>query len=271
MRVHYLLRGDHYWSNVLDETESGIIEACLAEDRIQLHFHTELHELVGKKGRLQAVRVRSGQEVREIKASMLAIAIGIQPRKELAVKGGLKVDRGILVDDCLATSHAGIYAAGDVAQVYDPASQSYILDSLWSPAREQGRVAGLNMAGVETHYCKPPALNVTRLAGITTTIIGAVGRGRDADLVSITHGDSEAWRQKPDAQIAQHSHEVNRVRLLIGKSTLLGAIVMGEQSLSEPLKRIVSEQVDITPIREQLIQDQSRIKELILGFGGHNA
>ena len=45
--------------------------------------------------------------------------------------------------------------------------------------------------------------NVTRLAGLTTTIIGTVGRGRDDDLVGIARGDSETWRQLADCMIAQ--------------------------------------------------------------------
>jgi len=33
--------------------------------------------------------------------------------------------------------------------------------------------------------------NVTRLAGLTTTLIGTVGRGHDDDLVGVARGDSE--------------------------------------------------------------------------------
>src|SRR6185436_7640 len=108
------------------------------------------------------------------------------------------------------------------------------LDSLWNPAREQGFAAGLNMAGKRTAYTKSVPFNVTRLAGLTTTIIGMVGRGRDDDLVGIARGDRETWRELPDAVLAQSGFEVNRVRLLVGEKTLLGAIVMGDQKLSLP-------------------------------------
>ena len=73
------------------------------------------------------------------------------------------------------------------------------------------------MAGKRTAYIKSAPFNVTRLAGLTTTIIGAVGRGRDDDLVGIARGDSETFRSLPDAISAQSGFDVNRLRLLIGE------------------------------------------------------
>jgi NAD(P)H-nitrite reductase large subunit len=263
MKVHYLLRGDRYWSNVLDEHESSIVEHRLKEERVNLHYHAEVIEVTGNNGRVNGIRLLNGKTV---KCDLVAYAIGIRPRVELAKKAGLAIDRGILVNEYLQTNDAGIYAAGDVAQAYDPMTGRSILDSLWSPARDQGRVAGLNMAGQRTAYLKAPPLNVTRLAGLTTTIIGTVGRGRDDDLVGIARGDSETWRELPDATVAQSGFEVNRVRLMIGEKIVLGAIVMGDQKLSLPLERIVSEHVDISPIRERLLAPNARVGDVITEF-----
>jgi NADPH-dependent 2,4-dienoyl-CoA reductase/sulfur reductase-like enzyme len=141
-----------------------------------------------------------------------------------------------------------------------------VLDSLWGPARQQGYAAGLNMAGIKTAYTKPAPFNVTRLAGLTTTIIGTVGRGRDADVVGIARGDSETWRQLPDSMIAQTGFEVNHLRLVVGEKTLLGAIVMGDQKLSYPLEKIVTESVDILPIRERLLAPNAKIGDVIAEF-----
>ncbi|MBL8050368.1 MAG: FAD-dependent oxidoreductase, partial [Anaerolineales bacterium] len=40
VKVHYLLRGDRYWSNVLDEQESQIVQTRLQEEGVTLHFHS---------------------------------------------------------------------------------------------------------------------------------------------------------------------------------------------------------------------------------------
>lgn len=263
VRTHYFLRRDRYWHNVLDETESRIVEERLREHGVRIHYNTELAEILGKYGRVIGVRTQGG---RQIACQLVAIAVGVLPRKELGVACGLEAERGLLVDEYLQTSQEDIFAAGDVAQVYDPFTKKSIVDTLWGPAREQGTAAGFNMAGKRFPYRKPIAFNVTRLAGLTTTIIGTVGRGRDEDLVSIARGDSETWRQLPDAIVAQDNFQVNRLRLLIGERTILGAIVMGDQTLSRPIQQLVAEQVDISKIRERLLQPRAPIGDVIAEF-----
>jgi NAD(P)H-nitrite reductase large subunit len=263
MNVHYLLRGDRYWSNVLDEQESRIVERRLLAEGVVLHHHAEVIEITGSNGKAGAVRLLNGQT---LKCDLVAYAIGIRPRVELAKQAGLAIDRGILVNEYLQTNDPDVFAAGDVAQAYDPLSGRSILDSLWTPARQQGVAAGLNMAGKRTAYIKSPPFNVTRLAGLTTTIIGMVGRGRDDDLVGIARGDSETWRELPDAMIAQTGFDVNRLRLLVGERKLLGAIVMGDQKLSYPLEKIISGQVDISSIREKLLVPNAKIADIVAEF-----
>ena len=261
--VHYLLRGDRYWSNVLDQRESLIVEERLLAEGVTLHHHAELVEITGKNGRINGVRLLDG---RAIKCDLLAFAIGIRPCMELAQNIDLALDRGILVNEHLQTNDPDIFAAGDVAQAYDPLSGRSVLDSLWNPARDQGRVAGLNMAGRKTAYLKSAPFNVTRLAGLTTTIIGAVGHGHDDDLVGIARGDSETWRDVPDVLVAQTGFDVNHMRLLIGEKKLIGAVLMGDQTLSWPLQKMVEGGADISSIREKLMVPDAPIADLIAEY-----
>jgi len=266
VKVHYLLRGERYWNNVLDPIEARIIEKRLKEEGVQIHYHSELGEVIQKNGRVVGVRTKDGLK---IDCELLAVAVGIQPRIELAVAAGIAVERGILVDEYLRTNLPDIFAAGDVAQVYDPASGKAMLDSLWGPAREQGAVAGLNMASSPEEfqpYSKKVPFNVTRLAGLTTTIIGTVGQGRDDDLLGIARGDSETWRQLPDVLAVQSDFEVNRVRLLLGERQLVGAVVMGDQKLSHPLQHLIRQGVDISPIHERLLQPGAPLAEIIIEY-----
>lgn len=263
LKVHYVLRSARYWSGVLDELESGVIESLLRQEGITLHHKSEISEIVGRNGKINAVRLSDG---RILKADLLAYAIGIAPRIGLAREAGLACERGILVNESLQTSQPDIYAAGDVAQVFDPASGKHLLDSLWNPAREQGRAAARSMAGQTVAYAKPPVFNVTRLAGLTVTIIGAVGNPGDPDLLGIARGDSETWRQVPDVIIAQGGFEVNRLRLMVGEKQLLGAVVMGDQKLSGPLQAIIGQKADISPIRTQLLAPNAPIADLVAQF-----
>ncbi|MCC6501247.1 MAG: NAD(P)/FAD-dependent oxidoreductase [Anaerolineales bacterium] len=262
VRVHYLLRGDRYWSNVLDETESRMIERRLQEEGVTLHFHASVAEALGKT-RLTGVKLNDGKTMR---CDILAYAIGVQPRVQLARESGLQCERGIVVNEYLQTNDEQIYAAGDVAQVYDPFLKKTVLDSLWHLARDQGHIAGLNMTGEKQAYVRNVPFNVTRLAGLTATIIGTVGSGRDEDVVGIARGDSETWRQLPDAIVAQSGFDENRVRILVGDRTLIGAVVIGDQTISAPLQRIIREGIDIRPMRDQLLARNARIADVVVDF-----
>jgi nitrite reductase (NADH) large subunit len=265
LKVHLLIRGARYWSNVLDENESNIIQHRLKEDKITVHYETELAEVLGRQGRVIGIRTGNGLQ---IGCDMLAYAIGVQPRIQLAKEAGIACDRGILADEHLRTNFQNIFAAGDVAQVHDPISGRSVIDSLWTPARDQGEVAGMNMAGKSRVYIKPISFNVTRLAGLTTTIIGnvGIGSGRDEDQVAIARGDSETWRNIPDAIIAQSGFDVNHLRLMVAGRNIVGAIVMGDQKLSTALQTLIRERIDISSIREPLLASNAPIAEILAGF-----
>jgi NAD(P)H-nitrite reductase large subunit len=250
--------------------ESKILEKRLEEEGIVLQRQTELAEILakpagfsGKSDRVGAIRTTKGQQ---IKCDMVAYAIGVQPRTILAKAAGIACERGILADEHLRTNLPDIFSAGDVAQVYDPASGRSVIDSLWHPAREQGFTAGLNMAGQTVAYRKSVPFNVTRLGGLTTTIIGAVGSGKDGDPVAIARGDSETWRDIPDAILAQSGFDVNHLRLMVGQKNIVGAIVIGDQKLSAPLQAIIRDQVDISAIRERLIAPNAPLGDILAHF-----
>ena len=57
------------------------------------------------------------------------------------------MDDGILVNHHLETNQPGIYAAGDVANFYDPITRSRRRSEHWDNAVKQGRVAAWNMLG----------------------------------------------------------------------------------------------------------------------------
>ena len=197
---------------------------------------------------------------------MVAVGIGVRARQELAQAAGLKTDRGILVNEYFQTSRLDIFAAGDVAQIFDPLTGRSSIDNLWYPGRKQGRIAALNMAGKDQTYQRTVAINVLRLAGVMTTIIGSIGSGRDEGPVYTTRGSSETWQQLPNTLAAEVSMDEGQVRLILGEHTLLGAVVMGDQKLSRPIRELIKDQVDITPIHDQLLQSGPQLGHQIMDY-----
>lgn len=249
MDVHYFLRGDRYWSDVLDETESRIVMDRLAHEGMTLRLNTQVKRVLTENGQVAGVETTAGAVVR---CRLLAYAIGVKPRLELAKASGLAVDRGIVVDAQLRTSAPDVFAAGDVAQVRNADGTPGALDVLWPTALAQGRIAGENMAGGQRPYLKKTPFNVTQLAGLKVTILGSVGVGTTQDLVAVARGDSETWRLRLRTFAVGERDDVDRVRLMVGPTRIAGAVVMGDQTWSVPLQRLIAEEADIRPIRPAL-------------------
>lgn len=263
VRVHYFLRGNRYWANVLDEAESRIIENHLISQGVILHCMTEISEIYGRNSRVRGVKTKQGET---IKCGIVGICIGVRARMELAQAAGLATDRGILVNEYLQTNDPDIYAAGDVAQVFDLKTKRLVMDSLWMPGRIQGRTAALNMAGKRQAYQRKVDINVLRLAEMMVSIIGSIGSGRDEDLASVARGSSETWLQLPNSIAIESGNAINNVRLMVGERTLLGGLVLGDQKLSVPLQELIDKQTDITSIRSQLLRPGAQLGEIIMDF-----
>ena len=268
VHVHYFMRKDRYWRNVLSESESRIIELALGREGVEIHPFTDLAAIRGRGGRVAAVETSDGDVIR---CDLVAAAVGVRPRIELARAAGLRCERGILVDEYLRAGDPDIFAAGDIAETADAGTGHRQLEVLWNSALRKGRVAGLNMAaggGAEPvqRYVQDAPINVTRLAGLHTTIIGSVGSGADADLEGLSRGDSQIWSELCERAIVEAQRGDAHVRLALGEHTIAGSVVMGDQTLSYPLQELIEERVDVTGAVAALEAPEAPIVELINGL-----
>jgi NADPH-dependent 2,4-dienoyl-CoA reductase/sulfur reductase-like enzyme len=111
------------------------------------------------RGNRHALKLRNaqGQAERELVVDGVVAGIGIQPNVELAQASGLEVDNGIHVDSSLRTSNPDIYAAGDVANFYNPALDKRLRVEHEDNANTMGQLAGQAMAGRTVNYDHLPS------------------------------------------------------------------------------------------------------------------
>ncbi len=109
----------------------------------------ELVSDIDQRGTEYTIHMKSG---REIGVDHVIAGIGILPNTSLAETAGITVENGILVDEFLQTNQADIYAAGDVANIYNPILEVRQRVEHEDNALTSGKAAGRNMAGDATPY-----------------------------------------------------------------------------------------------------------------------
>ena len=93
---------------------------------------------------------------KEIPVDVVVAGLGIQPNVELAEQAGLRVENGIVVDELLRTSASDIFAAGDVANFFNPALGTRLRVEHEDNANTMGAAAGRSMAGKGSPYTHLP-------------------------------------------------------------------------------------------------------------------
>lgn len=91
----------------------------------------------------------------ELNTDRLVLALGVEPRTELAEFAGLTVEEGVVVDENLQTSAADVYAAGDIARFPDALLGGRRVEHA-DAAETQGLAAGRAMAGRAEAYTHTP-------------------------------------------------------------------------------------------------------------------
>jgi 3-phenylpropionate/trans-cinnamate dioxygenase ferredoxin reductase subunit len=133
--------------------EAAPIFADLHRDHgVELRCQVSVAELAGRNGAVTGVNLSDGSR---IDADLVLVGVGITPNTQLAAEAGLDVGNGISVDEHLRTSNADIYAAGDVADAYNPRLDRHLRVEHWENARRQGATAAKAMLGQDAINTRP--------------------------------------------------------------------------------------------------------------------
>lgn len=140
----------------LDNDGAKMIQSMLQQKGLSFVLSDSVIAIEGTDA-VQRVICKSGKT---IDAGTVIFSMGINLRTDLALKAGLQINKGIVIDNFLKTSNPDIFAAGD------PAEYNGICYGIWPAARQQGKLAGLNMVQ-PTHEYTGTVLSVSlKITGI---------------------------------------------------------------------------------------------------------
>lgn len=142
-RVCVALNEDAFWPLRFTERLFEEVSARLSEKGVEVLRHAEIAGMSRHSDGLLAVEMEEG----EIIVNLVGAFFGLVPDVRFLSGSGLKIDRGILVDEYLNTGFEGVYATGDCAQIYHPEILDYWVSVGHDNAVALGQTAALNLAG----------------------------------------------------------------------------------------------------------------------------
>lgn len=195
---------------LLDEGAGKLFLQAVRDEGVTVRTGA-LVSALAKKGNAIEVTLKDGAT---FTVDMAVVATGVKPHVQCVSKGAAAVNKGILVNDYLATNHPDIYAAGDVAETKDFLSADRSIYAIWPTAVEQGRAAGANMAGAKQRYPGSLGMNVVELFNVTLAQLGRFREGTDDDVKMLNHGNDGLYR-----------------KVVVDKNgTLVGAVYLGNEN-----------------------------------------
>ena len=226
-------------SRTFGEGAGRWFQAQLESHGVTVHGGEELEAFEGD-GRVKAVLTKSGLA---IECDAVVVGAGVRPDTMIAQRAGLEVDNGIVCDSGLATSAAGIYAAGDCCSYDSVIHGRRIRVEHWDVAMQQGMHAAANMLGEERDYDVVPYFFSDLADWASLEYVGPAAGW-----------DEELWRGDRDGG------EFSVWYLKDGK--VAGALSVGRSEDLAEARRLLADGVDDSAVRDRISDPDSDLGDI---------
>jgi NTE family protein len=188
----------------------------------------------GGDERLEYVEAKSGLCV---EADIAVVGIGVVPTTAFLADSGLTLDDGVVVNERFETTAPGVYAAGDVANFFDPLYGRRRRIEHWSNANYQGTEVGKVLAGPGGGYDTVSSF-FSEVFGTTIKVFGDTSQA--------------------DQPVAEGSLESGFLASYGKEGRLLGAISIGQSEETEALvKDLIAERAPADALARDLVGGRS--------------
>jgi nitrite reductase (NADH) large subunit len=218
---------DRLMERQLDAPAARMLKRAVEGRGIAVRLNADAVRIMGDR-RVEAVALRDGDTM---EADAVVVSVGIRANTELARAAGLKVDRGIAVDDHLETSVKGIHAIGECAE------HRGLCYGLVEPAYEQAQVLARRLAGESATYGgSVPAANL-KVAGVQVFSAG--------DFIAATADAEEIVLSDPGFGVYK--------KLVIANGRLIGAVLFGDIADGPWYLELIRSGSSIERLRDDLV------------------
>ena len=192
---------DRLMERQLDVAAADLLKSLVERKGITVLLNANTARIAGDAG-VEAVELSDG---RRIAADAVVFAAGIRPNTELAKAAGIAVNRGIVVDDQLATSAPDIFAIGECAE------HRGTCYGLVEPAYEQAQVLARHLAGSRASYPGSVVATNLKVSGIGVFSAGDFLGGEGCESIVLSDAGRGTYK-----------------KLVIAEGRLAGAVLVGD-------------------------------------------
>lgn len=241
VKVKIIVKSNYVLSQMLDKESAEMIEGTMRQHGIDIRTGRDAVEIVGKES-VEGIILDDGER---INCQLVVIGKGVQPNVDFLSSTPIKINEGIVADETMMTSVPDIYVAGDVAETYDLTTGRTSVNAIWPCAFEQGRVAGLNMAGKKAKYEGSFRMNSLDFYGLPVISMG------------ITRIDGNGF------QHFQKKTENTYRKLVLRDGRIVGAILVGQVQKAGILATLLKKRVNVSDIVPLLMSHRLNFAELL--------
>lgn len=241
LKVKMIIKSNRVLSQMLDEESSAMVQDRLQEHGIEITTGRDAVEIQGKDS-AEGVVLDNGDQ---IACQMVIIGKGVQPNVGIISSTGIEVREGIVADETMRTNVPDIYVAGDVAETYDISQGKTAINAIWPCAFEQGRIAGLNMAGKEDRYVGSFRMNSLDIYGLPVISMG------------LTRADRDGFQEVQRKTMGSYR------KLVLQDGRIVGAILVGQVQKAGFLSTLLRKKVDVSDYVPFLMSDRLNVADLL--------
>lgn len=228
-------------SRMIDTDMSEKVEENLKEHGIGLLLNETLKSIDGKKI-VESVTL----EKKKIPCDIVVLSIGVSPNIEIVRGSQIKTNKGIVVNSKMQTNQKDIFAAGDIAEVWEQIEGIKGSFAIWPNAIEQGRIAGLNMAGNSVEYTGAEVVNVL---DVFNTPVIAMGR---------------TSKEIVECKILSRFTPNTSKKILLKDNRILGLQFIGTIRNTGTFYSLMKNGSDVSSISDRLLDDNFIINSAVI-------
>ncbi len=230
----WIMRGPFWLRSCLDPNGGEVIDNIAKKFGVEVVHGDEIDRVVPQNGVPGYVITKKG---RHIQADLIGVGLGITLNTQFLKHTPIETRNGVVVNEYLETNVPGVYAAGDVAEFFDPTIGLHHTMGTWDNAMAHGRVVGINMAGGHEPYVDVPTYT-SPLFDVNIAVVGTA-ESNNPELEPIA-------RREP----GEKGNE-NYRKLFFRENKLVGVLMIGSPKGRKKLVEIVKNQQPIERAAER--------------------